>query len=62
MEMSVNFYYDWTGDLSSDPEGNLVQLCRDCLKSYLADEHDLQPAQSGDYDSECEYCDARNAE
>jgi hypothetical protein len=61
----VNFYYDWTEDangnptLSSDDEGNLVQLCKRCAAPHLAS-GDIQHAQSGDSDSVCELCEATN--
>lgn len=54
----INYFYDWSeGEdrLSSDPEGNLVQLCARC-----ADKHwqIVSLAQRGDAESCCELCDA----
>jgi hypothetical protein len=31
------WYYDWTGELSNDPEGNICWLCDDCA-SELGDQ------------------------
>jgi hypothetical protein len=62
----VNFYYDWTADangkptLSSDTEGNLVQLCKRCAAPHLADGN-VDLASQGDYGSICELCEQENA-
>ncbi len=55
--MNVNYYY--SDELTSDNEGNLVQLCRECAKSN-ADKIAL--AATGDEDSICEVdgCNAKN--
>jgi len=53
----VAYYYDWRGDLSSDGEGGLVQLCAACA---LAHGDGVSLAQRGDPESECEECDAAN--
>ena len=55
--MLVNFYYDDSGDLTSDTEGNLVQLCRSCARLH-ADA--VQWASRGHDQSECELCGASN--
>lgn len=51
--MTVNYHY--SDELSSDPEGNLVALCRAC-----ATKHGAPYAAPGDSESECEVCDAAN--
>lgn len=55
----VNTYYDLSPDkdLSTDPEGNLVMLCRDCAWLH---EDQVQWASRGDSESICELCDADN--
>lgn len=49
--MRAKFYYDDSGELSSDPEGNLVQLCDGCA---LAHEDVIEWA--GDGAEGCELC------
>lgn len=55
----VNRYYDVTEDrrLTSDTEGTLVILCRDCAWLH-SDQVDW--AGRGDEESVCEECDADN--
>lgn len=53
--MKVNYYY--SDELTSDTEGNLVQLCYGCA---AANPDNIEWAQRGDEDSECEECDATN--
>jgi hypothetical protein len=53
--MLVNYYY--SDALTSDTEGNLVQLCRDCAATHRAD---VQWAARGDEESLCELCEAAN--
>ena len=52
IELEVNYYY--SDELTSDPEGNLVQLCRVCAErgpAMWADRGDDDPEQL------CELCD-----
>jgi hypothetical protein len=58
---TIAYYYDLTEDhaLSSDPEGNLVQLCERCARKHRAD---VQLAQSGDDLCSCELCDETDEE
>jgi hypothetical protein len=53
--MNVNFYY--SDDLTSDTEGNLVQLCRECAKT---NRDKATWASRGDDQSICELCEACN--
>ena len=55
--MRVHFFYDWSGELSTDGEGGLVQLCDHCAWKQGDAVH---KAQRGDLESECELCDASN--
>jgi hypothetical protein len=55
--MRVRYYYDLSGQLSADPEGNLVQLCTRCAAAHIAE---VQPAARGGEESECELCGAAN--
>ena len=51
--MQVNYYH--SAELSTDPEGDLVQLCADHAR-----EHGATFASRGDAESECEICDRAN--
>jgi hypothetical protein len=54
----VTYFYDWSGKLNEDGiSGGLVQLCGVCAAA-LGDE--VQKAQRGDEESECEICGAAN--
>lgn len=53
--MKVNYYYDWTGRLTNDDEGNLVQLCKAHAEQH---ESEVGWASRGDPDGECELCEA----
>lgn len=57
--VSVAYYYDLSGELSSDHEGNLVQLCERCRQRHA---DDVQLAQAGDDESSCELCDESDDE
>jgi hypothetical protein len=52
--MRVRYYYDLSGQLSDDPEGNLVQLCTRCAAQHIAE---VQPAAAGEEGAVCELCD-----
>ena len=52
--MQINYYYDNTGNYSSDTEGSLVQLCDACA---LEAGNDVEFASTGDIDAICECCD-----
>lgn len=53
--MNVNYYYDFSGTLTNDTEGNLVQLCREHAQKAREDGLEIQFADSGDCESICEY-------
>jgi hypothetical protein len=55
--MNVNFFYDWTEpkQYSADDEGNLVQLCRACVRKAGGD---VAFAGQGHEGAQCELCDA----
>lgn len=53
----IHYYYDLTADhiLTTDSEGNLVQLCESCARMH---QNHIALAQTGDADSVCEQCGA----
>lgn len=53
--MQVNFYY--SDELTSDTEGNLVQLCRACAGKHI---DIVEWASRGDEECECELCGKAN--
>ena len=55
--MLVNFYYDDSGELTSDDEGCLVQLCGSCAKLHS---DKVRKASRGHDQSTCELCGASN--
>lgn len=59
--MNVNYYYDNSDEkiLSNDPEGNLVQLCRNCAEENA---EIVEKASRGDEQSICELCEVCNDE
>jgi hypothetical protein len=57
--MTVAYYYDLTGALTSDVDGCLVQLCERCAAA-AGDE--VQRAANGDEDGGCEACDGEPVE
>lgn len=67
--MRVNLYYDWTwvpgkgGALTSDTEGNLVQLCQQHA-AVAIQRGQVSKAANGDEESHCEYdgCEVRNGD
>ncbi len=53
--MTVNYYY--SDELTSDTEGNLTMLCRECARKNA---NIVQWASRGDEESTCELCRVAN--
>lgn len=56
--MQVNYYYSLNNP-APESDDELLVLCRDCARKHAAD---VQWAQRGDDENECEFCGLANDE